>query len=89
MEKQAKVQGKPEGLVSAFRKYRKEDIAAVAEIGICHPMKDQSKIMTVCHGDLWLNNLMFNADRSTVCIYYYYFTCPQPEQSSISSYRPP
>ena len=68
MANQVVHQGKPETLAEGFRKYIKTELPGLALKAFCKPMTDSSKIMTVCHGDFWLNNILFNEDESRVFI---------------------
>ena len=81
IELQMSVIKKPQSLVKALRKYRKEkayfDITNVFVTSL-----DKSKIMTVTHGDCWSNNFFLSSDNSEVFTTFYsngnlvkYFLC--------------
>ena len=62
----ARKMGKPDDLVNGWREFRKNGLWDSVKRCLAQPGTDSSKILTVCHGDIWLNNMMFNADKSRV-----------------------
>jgi hypothetical protein len=57
---------KPESLITAWRNYYKTGIYEVIRMCWINIATDKSRIRGMCHGDFWLNNMLFNEDKSKV-----------------------
>ena len=69
IELQMSVIKKPQSLIKALRKYRKEK-AYFDTINVFVTSLDKSKITTVTHGDCWSNNFFLSSDNSEVFMYF-------------------
>ncbi len=58
--------GKSGELAQAYRKFCSDGMHNAAMKCHLQPLTDPSKILTVCHGDCWTNNMLFNDDLSQV-----------------------
>ncbi len=55
---------KPQEFINAYNRFRKGSMLETAKKCMADPLSDNSKILTVIHGDYWLNNMMFNEDET-------------------------
>lgn len=56
-------------LISTWRDFRKEEAGEIGEKCWSNIEMDTSEIRGMSHGDYWLNNMLFNEDRTQVLFY--------------------